>query len=127
MSDETKKPEQNTGGWEMPEPVFRSSEGHTPKSPALGPQDDIPTEPGFSDDTTETSIELPVETDETTVDDQHQGVRASTKTRIRHHKKRSGCAKAFGFFAGAIALAVFAILIILVYFLFFYSPAETSF
>ena len=50
MSDDNKKPDENAGSWAMPEPVFRSTEGYTPRSAMSGAQDDIPTEPGFSDE-----------------------------------------------------------------------------
>lgn len=127
MSDETKKPAQEDGGWVMPEPIFRSSEGHTPRTAQFGPQDDIPTEPGFSDETTDETIEIPVVSEEPDVEEPHQAVRATTKTKIRHHKKRSGCAKVFGLIAGAVAVALTSIFLVLVYFLYFYRPAETTF
>ena len=127
MSDEAKK-EAAGGEWTMPEPVFRSTEGYTPRTALHSVQDEIPTEPGFSDDETEEDIALP-DTSEDAIDEEKggQSVRASTKTRIRHHKKKSGCAKTFGLIAGAIALSIFAIIAAVIYFLVFYKPADTSF
>ena len=127
MSDEAKKEAAN-GEWTMPEPVFRSTEGYSPKTALHSVQDEIPTEPGFSDDETEEDIALP-DSSEDEIDEEKggQSVRASTKTRIRHHKKKSGCAKTFGLIAGAIALSIFAIIAAVIYFLVFYKPADTSF
>lgn len=128
MSDEAKKDQAAGGEWTMPEPVFRSTEGYTPKTAVHSVQDEIPTEPGFSDDETEEDI-LVDDIDGDASDDSgpHQTVRASTKTRIRHPKKRSGCAKTFGLIAGAIALSLFAIIAAVVYFFVFYKPTDTSF
>ena len=75
MSDEPKQDDNTIAEWTLPEPVFRSSEGFTPRSALLGPQDDIPTEPGFSDDETEESIDLSAHPDEQAEDDIHQSVR----------------------------------------------------
>ncbi|MEQ1642509.1 MAG: hypothetical protein ABL959_03565, partial [Pyrinomonadaceae bacterium] len=58
MSDEAKKDQAANGEWTMPEPVFRSSDGYTPKTAIHSVQDEIPTEPGFSDDETEEDISL---------------------------------------------------------------------
>ncbi|MBK9528579.1 MAG: hypothetical protein IPO41_09725 [Acidobacteria bacterium] len=128
MSDGAKKDQAANGEWTMPEPVFRSSDGYTPKTAIHSVQDEIPTEPGFSDDETEEDISLHETVESTTEDDKGgQAVRASTKTRIRHPKKRSGCARTFGLIAGAIALSIFAIVAAVIYFLVFYKPADTSF
>ncbi len=128
MSDEAKKDQAAGGEWTMPEPVFRSTDGYTPKTAVHSAQDEIPTEPGFSEVETEEDI-LVAEIDGDASDDSapHQAVRASTKTRIRHPKKRSGCAKTFGLIVGAIALSIFAIIAAVVYFFVFYKPADTSF
>ena len=47
MSDQGGKKGEN-GSWQMPEPVFRTSEGKTPKS-FVDLEDDIPTDPGFKE------------------------------------------------------------------------------
>ena len=118
MSDDTKKEQAE---WTMPEPVFRSTEGYRPGSKGNAAQDEIPTEPGFSEDTTEEFVGI------NAAEKHSQSVRATTKTRVRHPKKKSGCAKTFGLIAGAIALSLFAILAAVIYFLVFYKPADTSF
>ena len=127
MSDEPKQDDNTIAEWTLPEPVFRSSEGFTPRSALLGPQDDIPTEPGFSDDETEESIDLSAHPDEQAEDDIHQSVRPSSKTRIRHQKKRTGCAKTFGLIAGAITISAAAIVVALIYFLFYFRSGSTTF
>ncbi len=117
MSDETKPELETADKWEMPEPVFRSSDGHRPKAFADS-QEDIPTEPGFSDDETVRDIVLTTEPSDPDDVESGQSVRATTKTRVRHPKKRSGCAKAFGLIAGVIAFSAVTIIIVLVYFVF---------
>lgn len=126
MNDETNPELEKVETWVMPKPIFRSSEGHRPKALADS-QEDIPTEPGFSDDETEEDIVLNTTPPDPDGAESAQSVRATTKTRVRHQKKRSGCAKAFGLVAGAIALSIFAIIAVVVYFLVFYKPAGTSF
>jgi len=127
MSDKVKK-EAAKSEWTMPEPVFRSTEGFTPKSAVHSLQDEVPTEPGFSDDETEEDITLPDAPEEVAGEEASgQHVRASTKTRIRHPKKRSGCAKTFGLVAGAIVLSVIGMIAAAIYFIVFSKPADTSF
>ena len=125
MANETKNDQPAGGEWTMPDPVFRSTEGFTPGIKGDPIQDEIPTEPGFSDDTTEEYIGINDAEDE---GEKHsQSVRATTKTRVRHPKKKSGCAKTFGLIAGAIAFSVIAIIAVAIYFLVFYKPTDTSF
>ena len=114
MSDEAKKPE-NGGEWQMPEPVFRSSEGHTPRSV---PDDDLPTDPGFDD-------EAPTETADRSDDDiqQPQTVRASSKTKVRHQKKKKrGCLKSVALTIVVLVLSVVLIIGTVIYFLFYSGP-----
>lgn len=66
----------NNGGWSMPEPVFRSSEGRSVKSEAETPQSDIPTEQANRELETEPAIKL------------SQTVRAQENRRSRHKNKR---------------------------------------
>ena len=111
----------------MPEPVFRSTEGFTPKTALHSVQDEIPTEPGFSDDETEEDITLPDARDNSGDEEKGgQSVRATTKTRVRHAKKKTGCAKIFGLLAGAIVLSAAAVVVILIYFLFYFRPTDTG-
>ena len=120
MSDETKKEDPKGAEWQMPQPVFRSSPGKTPNGAAVS-QEEIPTEPGFSDRTTE-EVEVPAEF----ADRQNQTVRPSTKVRVRH-KKKGGCARAFVTIVSLITVAAIVIIGALIYFLFYYRPAETVF
>src|SRR5688572_28049716 len=59
MSEESKS--NATGGeWKMPEPVFRSSEGHTPKASKKIDADDVDTLAPDSDDVDQDDIETEV-------------------------------------------------------------------
>ncbi|MFZ1700770.1 MAG: hypothetical protein WBO10_03660 [Pyrinomonadaceae bacterium] len=129
MSDEPKKEKETGEKWVMPEPVFRSSEGHTPKSAALDSQGDVPTEPGFHDKTTEeiTVSDHAEDESENEKDVPAQTVRESTKTRVRHPKKKGGCAKTFTLIVGGITFSVLAIIALLIYYLMFYRPTDTAF
>lgn len=113
----------------MPEPVFRSSEGRTPKTATLDPQGEVPTEPGFHDKTTDeiTVSEVPVGDSDEKNEVPAQAVRESTKTRVRHPRKKGGCAKTFTLIVGAITFSVVAIIALLVYYLMFYRPTDTAF
>lgn len=127
MSDEQRKDKEQSEKWVMPKPVFRSSEGRTPRSVALDPQGDVPTEPGFHDKTTEEITVKPDAKEPVESEQPAQSVRESTKTRVRTPKKAGGCAKTFSLIVGAIALSIIAVVAILIYFLFFYTRAETAF
>ena len=126
MTDEAKPETETAEQWEMPEPIFRTSEGYTPKTATLDPQGDVPTEPGFADHQTENVIVLTDEPKEIDGGPSPQSVRASTKTKVRHHKKRSGCAKALGVIAGAIVLSAVAIVVVLIYFLYYFRPTASG-
>lgn len=117
MSDEAKKPGE-TGEWQMPEPVFRSSEGHTPRAMV---DDDFPTDPGFDD-------EAPTETaDKPETEIQSQGVRPSSKTKVRHQKKKKrGCLKSFALTVVVLVLSVLLIVFSVIYY-FFYSGSRGPF
>lgn len=116
MSDEAKKPGENGGEWQMPEPVFRSSEGRTPRAMA---DDDFPTDPGFDD-------EAPTETADKPDDEllAGQGVRPSTKTRVRHQKKKKrGCLKSVALTVAVLAASVVLIILTVIYFVFYRGSA----
>lgn len=115
MSDDKEKgtPQENT--WKMPDPVFRSSQGKGPK-PVLTDQEDVPTEPGFSEMQTEEDLAIP---------DGPQSVRPSTKVRVRT-KKKGGCARTFLTIIGLIAVLAIALVSALIYFLFYYRPTDTA-
>lgn len=129
MSDEPNKEKDTGEKWVMPDPIFRSSDGHTPKTAALDPQKDVPTEPGFDGEDAEVNVivspsGISPSGEVSDSDSPAQSVHASTKTRVRHHKKKGGCAKALGLIAGAVALSAIAILIVLFYFLFYFRPTD---
>ncbi|HRI03518.1 MAG TPA: hypothetical protein PLL77_07215 [Pyrinomonadaceae bacterium] len=145
MSDEQKQPE-SPETWTMPEPIFRSTEGHTPAGiHATVPADESTTAPGFHQATTlETeglqpepdihqakTIEtegLPAEPDfheaKTVETEGLPPATAKVKAAPVKPKKR-GCAKTFLFTVGLIGLGIAAVVIALVYFLFYYRPADT--
>ena len=115
MSDESKPDEIPPEDWVMPEPIFRTTEGHTPGSvhETLA-SNEIPTEPGFREAITEETLGLPPETEPVKV-----------KAAAPKPKKR-GCAKSFLVTLGLIGLAVAAVIAGLIYLLFYYKPAETG-
>ena len=59
MSDEP-KPKDNGTEWSMPEPIFRSSEGHTPKARSYPAADDIDTLSPNADDVDQDDIDTEV-------------------------------------------------------------------
>ncbi|CAN5364528.1 hypothetical protein BH10ACI3_BH10ACI3_04180 [soil metagenome] len=129
MSDET-KPEEQTGelaapaadGWTMPDPVFRSTEGHTPGNKAAAFEgDEHETESANSDD---------VDLDETLKDINIAPAKAATgenTVRPLAPKKKGGCAQSFLFILGVVGFGAIAIIAAVVYFLFYYRAAESSF
>lgn len=58
MSDEP-KPKENGTEWSMPEPIFRSSEGHTPKARSYPAADEIDTLSPNADDQEDIDTEIP--------------------------------------------------------------------
>lgn len=136
MSDEPNQEQEAAEKWVMSEPVFRSSEGYTPKTAAHDPQSEIPTEPGFSDDETEEDIDLSdaaiqeagtSDEDESDSEKPSQTVRAIEQRKIRHKKKKTGCARVVGVIAGVVALSAVAIVVLLIYFLLFFRAENTTF
>lgn len=131
----------------MPEPVFRSSEGRTPK-PARGldAADEIDTlSPEFSEaDTDEIDIdqdEVDTETPESRVEVAAEPEAAVAEpseiyeekppernaVRPAAQKQAGGCAKTISMILAAIALSVVAVLIVLIYFGFYYQPTDLTF
>jgi hypothetical protein len=116
MSDEP-KPIENSAEWAMPEPVFRTSDGHTPKGP---PTDEVDTE---TPDAMNADDHLPVISDADA---------AATTEEMPAYKpapvpkpKGGGCFKSFLFILGAIALFAAIIVAALIYFLFYYKPTDS--
>jgi len=127
--DATKSSEE----WVMPKPVFRTTEGRTPKSaPEAFFSDEMPTEIANKDDS---AFAKPVSADEADTaefdTDPDPAVEVaptgSLETPITPSApQKGGCAKSFLFIVSMIGLAVAAIIIALVYFFFYYRPAETG-
>lgn len=136
MSNE---PKSKNGEWSMPEPVFRTSPGHTPRSALHDEADDIDTaSPDFTEaDTDEfdtepvSQDEIDTETPESAKDeDSSAETPASPQNSVRPaaaKKQAGGCLKTFGLVAGMIAFSVIALIAVIVYFLVFYRPADTAF
>ncbi|MFT3742785.1 MAG: hypothetical protein QM785_00695 [Pyrinomonadaceae bacterium] len=132
----------NNGEWKMPEPVFRSSEGKTPKSAKTSDQEDIDTEsPDFTEADTDEFDTEPVDHDDVdtetpdpdeedtkefpvaSVEEPKPQVRASEKPA----KAGGGCAKTMLMMVGITTFAILAIVAVLIYVLFYYTPANTTF
>ena len=105
-TDETEGLEKRT--WEMPEPVFQSTRGHTPGKKGLDPESEIATESiGF---------------------ESSQSVRVKEEERgSRHKKKKGGCAKFFTLLAVLVGLVIGLGILGLVYLVFYYRPSSTIF
>lgn len=133
------EPKSNNGDWQMPEPIFRSSEGKTPRSAQdLGIADEIDTlSPDFSEaDTDEIDVDPPHqdEIDTETPDPEpeitpvyEEQPPSKNGVRTAAQKQTGGCAKTVGFIAGTIAFSLLAIVFVIVYFLFFAVPSDSTF
>ncbi|MGH7890035.1 MAG: hypothetical protein ACRENF_05750 [Thermodesulfobacteriota bacterium] len=127
MSDDIKSDDNHNGTWVMPEPIFRTSPGHTPNAvKQTDYADDITTQPGFTDeDMVDTlipdftdSAESPA--DEPVADDPVKVTAAPPKP------KKSGCARSFLTLLSLIVLAIIGVVIALIYFIFYYKSADTG-
>jgi hypothetical protein len=109
MPDEKDKP---NGGWSMPEPVFRSSEGRDVKTELDDPEADIPTEAADRDLNAET---LPT---------MSQSIRPITSHGLSHANKR----KRSFWEQNATSLLVLAILLIggLIYLAWLYEGGSSN-
>ncbi len=113
MSEDPAKAKEPPDEWTMPEPVFRSTEGVSPKKDAdddileLGPEDEVPTEMmGY------------VEDDAASAEDFKQSVRVKEKSRRRHHKKKRTQSKLMRGLALTVGLLIGGIILAVIYFLF---------
>lgn len=115
------KPENETGGeWKMPEPEFRTSEGRTLGRVADSIADD-PTEPGFSDPQIGNENDpLGVNAAPAPANDQSK---VPTQGKV---KKKSGCGRVVAWILALILLVVAIVVGLLIYFIYFYRPAETG-
>lgn len=132
-----------SGEWAMPEPTFRSTDGHTPKSaPEAIYTDDMPTEIANKDDSAfaksepKTVPSADAGEDPDAVSNEAEAADADSVETDEYEvvekapppapKAKGGCAKSFLFIVSMIGLAAVAIIIAVVYFLFYYTPAETG-
>lgn len=149
MSDE---PKTKNGDWQMPEPIFRSSEGRTPKSARHSEADEIDTAaPNASEadtdeflvddrDPDEIETESPNALEDENVDppaqpqtptedappvyeEQPPGTYAAPEPQ----KQAGGCAQTILMIVGTLALSAIVLLIALVYLGFFYRPSDHTF
>ena len=152
MSDEPKTDEMPSGEWVMPEPVFRTTTGQTPKSMhETEVQDEVPTvDPGFREaDTLETeglppgensvepgfrdapTIETkgllsdiePLKEKATTADKTVAKEPVKVQAAAPKSKKR-GCFSSFLSFVVFIAVVVIAIIVALYYFFVYSRPTD---
>lgn len=114
MGDEVKK-EGSNGEWQMPEPVFRSTEGYTPKK-VSSVEEALASEP----DADELPTETPDKPDETI-----QTVRPKEKTRVRHQKKKKrGCLKSAALTIVILIASVGLIIVTAIYYFFHSGPSR---
>lgn len=139
MSDD---PKLASGEWQMPDPVFRSSEGRTPKSAKnyLDPDDVDTAAPDFSEADTDEIItdDEPVNQDEIDTETPEFGpegggaggdtgsIPPDTLPSVPQ-KQAGGCAQTVGLMAGVIAFSIIAIIVAAIYFLLYYRPTDTTF
>jgi hypothetical protein len=111
MSENPATKKETSGEWTMPEPVFRSSEGFSPKRDltddqtlGLVSEDEVPTEMiGFVDNST---------------DAHKQTVRVKEKNSRRHRKKKRSQSKLMTGLALAVGLLIGGMILAVIYFLF---------
>lgn len=118
MSDEP-NPIEKTDGWQLPEPVYRTSEGHTPKAP---PAEEVDTE--TPDDEFAKTLPAPVLSDEAAAAITEE-MPAYQRAPEPPQKPKSGCFRSAILIVGVIALFALSIVIALIYFLFYFRPADT--
>jgi hypothetical protein len=113
MSENPATKKETSGEWTMPEPVFRSSEGFSPKRDltddqtlGLVSEDEVPTEMiGFVDQDNST-------------DAHKQTVRVKEKNSRRHRKKKRSQSKLMTGLALAVGLLIGGLILAVIYFLF---------
>jgi cobalamin biosynthesis Mg chelatase CobN len=113
MNENPETDKETSAEWTMPEPVFRSSEGVSPKERVSAeeaesaPQDEIPTETmGF------------VKDEKTSADASKQSVRVKEKSQRRHHKKKRSQSKLMTGLALTVGLLIGGVILAAIYFLF---------
>lgn len=117
MSDEQENKEPDSKPWIMPEPIFQSSEGYTPKSAlvrdAFGGPSEHETEDALSESTD-------------TIDDLSPPMKDVPDALSSKPQKGRGCANVLISVIGVIAAIILVVLIVLVYFLFWYLPQDNT-
>lgn len=106
--------------WVMPKPIFRSSDGYTPKTAkAEFEGDDIPTEITNREEMVDAKVSPDVS---------GEGVKAIVEDKDPKAKRASkrGCASSFVLLISLIGLVAAAVIIALIYFLFYFRPTETG-
>ena len=127
----------------MPDPVFRSSEGRTPKSVKdyVDPDEVDTAAPDFTEADTDEFDTEPVSQDEIdteTPDGETDEIVAESGEEVelpspvraappKPPKSAGGCARSVVTLFGVTAFVVLAIVFTAVYFLFYYTPANTTF
>ena len=120
MGDVPKQDNETGTEWTMPSPKFRTSEGRTLRGVA-DPMADLPTEPGFSDP------EIGNENDP--LDEKTEPAAAADKPEEPSQvkiKKKSGCGRMVAWLLALILLVIGVVVGLLIYFIYFYRPAETG-
>ena len=114
----------------MPEPVFRSTEGQTPTGiHATVPADETTTAHDLHQAKTVETEGLPPGPDfHEAITAETEGLPSKTaKVKAAPDKpKKRGCAKTFLFTVGLIGLGIAALVVALIYYLFYYRPPETG-
>ena len=123
MSDAPKSDDKSSDGWVMPEPVYRSTPGHTPNSiHQTDSADDITTQPGFADEDNIDSL-----APELVQSEEPPAAKPVTVNAAPPAKKKGGCARSFLTVVSLITLAVLGVVIAVIYFLFYYKTADSTF
>lgn len=133
------EPKSNSGEWQMPEPIFRSSEGRTPK-PArrFDDTEEVDTlSPDFSEaDTDEIDVDSPnqdeIDTETPESEEPKSAVYeeqppARNAVRAVAEKEAGGCMKTITLIVGTITISLIAVIIAVIYFGFFYQPSDRTF
>lgn len=123
----------SNGEWKMPDPVFRSTEGHDPRLRRLS-QDDIPTDsPDVDTDEFDTDTPEQIILDESAdpAGEPPKPKPAANTVRAAPPAaaggKGSGCLKTLGVVGGVVLAGAVLLIAVLIYLLFFYQPGETTF
>jgi hypothetical protein len=128
MNENSATEKETSDEWTMPEPVFRSSEGVSPKKHSadnileLPPDEEVPTEiRSYVSEEESTPAYEPIAAEETmdpVAESLKQTVRVKEKSSRRHHKKKRTQSKLMTSLALAVGLLIGGIILAVIYFLF---------